>query len=277
MFNLMAIISKITIQKKNKSRYNIFLDSGSGEEYWMSVDEDIIVSFHLRKGLEVNKEDLEKIIYEENVRKAYNKAINFLSFRIRSKKELVDYLTKNEIDEETIQVVIERLTKEKYINDIEFSNAFVRSRIHLTLKGPGFIKKELMDKGIREEYILQSLKIFTYEDQLEKMKKLLEKKRKIRSKSSAHEENQKLITVGLQQGFNIDVIKEALSEINGDLDDQEERDWEGVVYQGEKAMRKYNQLKDWERRQKVKQFLYRRGFSIELIDRFLEEYNEQEE
>lgn len=272
----MAVISKITTQQKNKNRYNLFLDRGHGDEFWLSVDEDVLVMFHLRKGLEVNEEDLESIIYEETVRKAYNKAIHYLSFRIRSEKEVKEYLAKKEIDQGIVSVVIERLLNEKYINDKEFADAFVRTRMNLTLKGPEFIKKELMDKGINESIIIDSLKLFTIDKQIEKVTQLIEKKKKKKSNTSSRENLRKLMATMVQQGFVYDVVKSAFDQLLEKEEELENDDWEAITFQGNKAFKKYRQFTGWEKDQKIKQFLYRRGFESELIERFLLGYDEEE-
>ena len=49
----MPIITKITTQKKNKERYNIFMDEGKGEQYAFSVDEAVLIKYQLKKGMEL--------------------------------------------------------------------------------------------------------------------------------------------------------------------------------------------------------------------------------
>ncbi len=44
----MPNITKITTQKKRKDRYNIFVD----EKYAFSVDEEVLLKFHLKKGMD---------------------------------------------------------------------------------------------------------------------------------------------------------------------------------------------------------------------------------
>lgn len=269
----LTIISKITTQKKNKERYNIFLDHGQGEEYAFSVDEAILVQLQLRKGMELTKEKIEEILSEDKIRKGYQYAINYLSYRMRTKKEMNDYLTKKELGEEDIQIVIQRLTKENYLNDLEFAKAFVRSRINLTLKGPGAIKRELFEKGISEKDINESLELFNDYEQLEKAKAFIEKKSQTHGRTSRKDQDRKVYSLLLVNGFSQEIIQQALSNLKEETeDDLHDDDWEAVTYQGEKAMKKYRSKEGWEKKNKVKQFLYARGFSVELIDKFINEY-----
>ncbi|MEH7384342.1 RecX family transcriptional regulator, partial [Bacillus sp. JJ1521] len=146
----MAIIAKITTQKKNTERFNIFLDygNGNGEEYAFSVDQDILISFQLKKGMELDDLDITEIQFEDEVKKAFNSALNFLSYRMRSTKEVIDYLKKKEVDDPIIPDVLHKLADYKYVNDEEFAKAYVRTQINTTTKGPEVIKQELFEKGI---------------------------------------------------------------------------------------------------------------------------------
>lgn len=271
----MAIISKITIQKKNKERYNIFLNNGHKEEYAFSVDEAVLVNFQLRKGLEVTEQMIEEILYKDKVRKGYQLAINYLSYRMRSTKEVIDYLKKKELEEDVVSIIINRLKEETYLNDREFAMAFVRSRLNLSLKGPGAIKRELIEKGISETEINESLLLYSYELQLEKATTMIQKKSKISSRASKNEQKRKIYTLLISNGFSQDVAQIVLKKFDSNNEDEGDEEWNAIVYQGEKAFKKYRSVVGQEQKQKVKQYLYRRGFAIELIDRFIVERAEE--
>lgn len=86
----MPFITKISTQKKNTERFNIFLD----EKYAFSVDADVLVRFDLKKGKELDELDILEIQYGDDVKKAFNRAVEFLSYRMRSEKEVRDHLKK---------------------------------------------------------------------------------------------------------------------------------------------------------------------------------------
>ncbi len=75
-------ITRITVQQKNKNRYNIFL----ADEYAFSVDEAILIEFGLRKGLELDEAAINKIVQKEKLYQFYTQSINYLSYRMRTKK-----------------------------------------------------------------------------------------------------------------------------------------------------------------------------------------------
>ncbi|MCA1032631.1 recombination regulator RecX [Bacillus timonensis] len=274
----MAIITKITTQKKNKERFNIYLDSGKGEEYAFSVDQDILIKHGLKKGMEFDELEFEEILFEDQVKKAFNLAINFLSYRMRSIKEVEDYLRKKEVEEPIIPEVIHKLSQYKYVNDQEFAIAFVRTQMNTSIKGPQVIRNELMGKGVASHIIDASLEEFETDFQIEQAMIIVEKIMRQSSKLSDVQTKQKIEQALRRKGYTWDIIQKALFRVQDQqeeiADENEDSEWEALVYQAEKADRKYQKFQGLEYHQKMKQTLYRKGFSIDLIERYLQEKEE---
>ncbi|WP_026573506.1 recombination regulator RecX [Bacillus sp. UNC438CL73TsuS30] len=268
----MAIITKITTQQKNQDRYNVFMDYGKGEEFAFSVDSDVLIKFQLKKGLELDDFSFLEIQYQDDIRKAYHHAIQYLSKRMRSEKEITDYLAKKEIDEPIINEVLHKLTSQKYIDDWEYAHAFVRTQVNTTDKGPDLIWLELKDRGIKEDFARQALQDFPYELQVEKASILAKKFFEKNTKDSERIVKQKLEGLLLRKGYPFEIIQIAVNESELDKDDDAEMD--AIRFQGEKVYRKYCHLSGFEFKQKMKQALYRKGFSMDLIEKFLAEKEE---
>lgn len=262
----MPIITKISVQKNNSERYNIFLDG----HYAFSVDEEVLARFQLMKGKELSTLEIAEIDYEDDIRKGVNLAIQFLSYRMRSEKEVKDYLKQKDINEMVIHEVIHKLYELKYLNDQEFAYAYVRTQMNTTKKGPGAIKLELHEKGIDPHLIEMALQEFTNDEQLSHAISLIEKTIKQNKKLSEKSLMQKIDQALLRKGFSMETIHKALDEVGYMKDESEE--WEAIIEQGRKAYRKFQKFDGYEFEQKMKQTLYRKGFSIELIEKFLNEY-----
>ncbi|WP_425401988.1 recombination regulator RecX [Gracilibacillus lacisalsi] len=264
-------IAKITTQKKSKHRYNIFLKENEQEYYGFSVNEDILIEYYLRKGLFLTPEMIEQIQEKDESYKAYTLSVKYLSYRMRSEQELIDYLQRKEVDDTYIGEVISRLKQEGLVDDVAFSEALVRTKMQTSTKGPLMIKKELVEKGIQAPNIEQALSLYTFEKQFQKVEKWAKKKLQASSKKSRQQQIDSIKQSLLQKGFSFDVITEVLNNIELERDDDEE--YEAVVFQGEKLVTKY-QKKDsgYGLKQKVKAALYRKGFTADLIDRFIDEY-----
>lgn len=270
----MPVITKISVQQKRKDRYNIFMDYGKGEQYAFSADEDVIIKFGLKKGMELDALSLTQIEFQDEIRKAYNQAIHYLSRRMRSETEVRKHLAEKETDESIINEVIVKLYEYKFLNDNEFAIAYVRTQANTSDKGLDVIKRELKEKGISQPDIEEAIQEFPVEDQVEAAVKLCQKYAKKYSRESQRLLKQKLEQMLLRKGYPFSVINIAVEEAEFEEDDDGELD--AIRYQGEKAHRKYEKLQGYEYKQKMKQALFRKGFPIELIDRFLEEKEEEE-
>lgn len=268
----MAVITKITTQQKNTDRYNIFLDEGDGEKFAFSVDEDVLIKFQLKKGMELDELTRSEIHYSDDIRKSYNSAIGFLAHRIRSEKEIVDYLLKKEVEEPVINEVLHKLKTQDYVNDQEFATAYVRTQINTTDKGPDVIRRELREKGITQELIQHCLLEFSFDLQVEKAGVLAGKFAKKNSKESTRVLKQKVDQFLVRKGYSFEVIGLAFEEKDNAVAAEDEL--EAIRYQGEKAQRKFAKYSGYEYKQKVKQTLYRKGFKMDLIEKFLEEQEE---
>ncbi|WP_010171003.1 RecX family transcriptional regulator [Bacillus coahuilensis] len=139
----MGMISKITTQKRNTERYNLFING----KYAFSVDESVLTRFQLRKGLEIDEEDIHKIQQQDDIRKAINAAVHYLSFRMRSFKEIHDHLKEKEYEEVVIASAMEKIQELGYVNDLEFAIAYSNTQRATTDKGPIRIKQELRERG----------------------------------------------------------------------------------------------------------------------------------
>lgn len=269
----MHVIAKISVQKRNSERYNVFLLENGKEVYRFSVDEKTLIDFHLRKGMTLEESTIEEIKQKDDQSKAYHMSIRYLSYRMRTKKEMIDYLVKKEIDEETIQPIIEKLEKEGLLDDGAFAEAFVKTRINTSTKGPQYIKRELLQKGVTASDADAAIAHYTYEKQLDKLIKWVSKTFRPTSKKSFQDQVRSMKTSLMQKGFSQDVIQEAIKE--ADLEKDEDQEFEALRDQGEKFLRKYSK-KDtgYLLQQKVKSALYRKGFDSELIDKFINEHME---
>ncbi|MFZ3577998.1 recombination regulator RecX [Virgibacillus sp. DJP39] len=272
----MKKITRITTQKKRKNRYNIFLDDGNDEYYGFSVDEAVLIEYKLQKNLELEDSMIDELIQKDDLHKSYTLTINFLSYRMRTKKEIHDYLVKKEVDEEHIKQIMDRLLTEGLLDDRMFADSFVRTRIQTSIKGPMLVKKELIEKGVSVTIASEAIKEYTFDVQMEKIEKWIDKKMNKQGRDSFKKQVQQLQVTLMQKGFEQDVIKEAVSGLGDEKDDDAE--WTAIISQGEKLLRKHKtKSSGYALRNKVKEGLYRKGFGIDLINKFLDRDEDEDE
>lgn len=204
----MAIITKIESQKKNNDRVNIYVDG----EFFMAVFTELIYTFNLKKGMEIDQNNLTYILKEEMYIKAKNKALNILSKADQSEKKIREKLSP-EFEEDTIDIVIEFLLKNKFIDDDLLAQKIVNTNVNLNKCGRNKIKQNLYNKGISIESINEAIseidKDVEFENAMYLAKKRYERvknedKRKIYQKISQHL---------AYKGFDYDIIKRVLNKL----------------------------------------------------------------
>ncbi len=140
-------ITDIQKQKHNSKRYSIFIDG----EFAFGLDEIDVLYYKLLNTSEISEEKLNYI--KENVlfSKARDTAVKYLSFKSRTKKEIVLKLEEKDYPKDIIEKVIKLLEKYNYINDYNYAGSFLRDKFNLNGFGIERIKYELKQKGISEE------------------------------------------------------------------------------------------------------------------------------
>lgn len=266
------IISKITRQKQLNDRYNIFTIKNGKEEYAFSVDEAILIKYQLQKGMELDSLLLSEVQFNDEIRKGYNQAVNYLAKVKRTELEVRKFLKAKIEGDFIIAEVITKLKEMKFLDDEDYAYSYVRTKKNTTDKGPDGIKREMKEKGIDPALIQASLTELSYEEQLASAQRIAAKLVASNKKESKRMLIQKIEQTLRRKGHTSSAIQEVTRDLA--LEDETEGELEAIRIQGEKAQRKYNKYEGFEFKQKMKQHLYRKGFAIELIDQYLEEMME---
>lgn len=267
----MVKVTRIAVQKKNKGRYNIFIEKDGKEEYGFSLEEETLINEGLYKNQEVAHETIDRLMRVDDLNKAYSRALNYLSYRMRSTKELSQYLSDKEIDQEQINEIIVRLKKQKLLDDQAFADAFVRTKMNTSSNGPERIRTDLFKKGIKGEIVDRALLHFSEDIQKERIEQWVNKQTKKTTRNSHRQSVQKIEQQLVRKGFDLSVIKQTTQEMSLEKDEQEE--WQALIYQGERALKRYQTKSEgFELQQKIKASLYQKGFNQDDIERFINDY-----
>ena len=140
-------ITALKLQKKNRERVTVYLDG----EYAFGVAH--ILAARLRTGQELSDATIESLQNEDAQEVAYQRALNFLSYRARSSEEVRRNLRKKDFSAECIESVIRRLEHHNYVNDAEFAVLWVENRSEFRPRGRYALRAELRQKGIANNVI----------------------------------------------------------------------------------------------------------------------------
>lgn len=252
----MAKITKIQAQKR-KSRYNIYLDG----KYAFPVAETTLIEFRLMNGTEITDDQIKKIKDRENVNKAYGDAVNYLSYQLRTQKEIKDYLYKKEYHRDAVDDVIQRLEKLHYLDDAAYATSFINTQLRTTANGPKIIEQKLLKKGVPDNIVQDKLfeinQDVLLENAIEFAKKQIRKQKRASFKQMLTKIRQGLY----QKGFNKEIIEAAIKELDLEPDEDEELDKLKVLV--EKVRHRYDKP------EKLIHYLMTKGYHFDEIKRVL--------
>ena len=135
--------------KKGNGNYQIIFDN----EKKINIQEDVIIKNNLLYKKEIDNDLLLKIIVENEEYEIYNKCVNYIGIRLRSINEIREYMARKDISLEKQEEVIERLLKNKLLDDSVFARAFIKDKMNFTTMGPYRIELELKKHKIDDKII----------------------------------------------------------------------------------------------------------------------------
>lgn len=249
------------IKKEKNGKYKIFMDNG---EVFQTFD-DVILKHQLLFQKEISTELLKELDKDTSYYSIYNKVLKFIQKRIRSKKEIVEYLHKNEIDEIDSKKILEDLSKNGWINDEKFCEAYVSDKIYLSSSGPAKIYKELMNHQIDEKMIHKYLDKIEDDVIYNRLYKMMDKKIKQNHKYSRSLLKQKILSYYLEEGYSKEMILSIFDELY--------KENSSIIEKEAEKIRKKLSLKyeGEELEYKLISKLYQKGFLKEEIDKIKEE------
>ena len=133
----------------NPDRINLFVDG----RFLMGVNAVIVLQMGLRLEQELTPEQLEQLQSEEVEQRAVDRALNFLSYRPRSREEVRRYLRRKETPPEIIETALARLDRLDFVNDRTFAGFWIESREHFSPRGARALKNELRMKGVERDVV----------------------------------------------------------------------------------------------------------------------------
>lgn len=265
-------ITLIEVQKKNKKRFNIYLN----DQFAFGISENTLVKFALHKGQELDRDFVKDIKEVDKADYAYQIAVRYLSHQLRSEKEVRDKLKEEAIEPAVIETAIEKLQKVKLIDDTVYGQSYTRTAMNINKKGPKMIERELKNKGLSDEEISQSIAEYDQEIMNENALDIAEKYFQKQLRKASHRNAiQKTKQYLVQKGYDSDVIQELMCQLSADNED-EDQEIAVLMKDLEKYMRRYQKLKVKDRTFKVKGMLYNKGYSSELINQAIETFEEND-
>jgi len=202
----MGIITALEKGKRMKERYNVYIDG----EFVCSLDQELIVKYHIKTGMEVQPEQIKEWAHEDDSRKSFDMALRYLGYRPRSQKELRDYLAGKGFDPGIIESTISKLIEYRFLDDHQFSLQWIQNRLGSNSMGKRLIQQELYQKGIEPETVNEILGRISEDEEIRHAMKLVQKYSKRYEGLQGKEKIYKIGQALARRGFGWEVINKAL-------------------------------------------------------------------
>ena len=196
-------ITALTFQKRNKDRVNVYLDGK------FAFGLAAIEAARLRVGQALSDNEIVELQRKDDVERAYERALNYLSYRPRSEGEVRRNLRRKDIEGPVIDAVIARLTQAGLLDDREFARYWVDNRARFNPRGRRGLQHELRQRGISRNIIEDVLESY---DVHEAARKVVEAGARRLSQEAPQDFRRKLQAYMARRGFSYGVIKPLVQE-----------------------------------------------------------------
>lgn len=138
-------------------------------------------------------------------------------------QEMRDKLKRWGFDESVQNRIIERLIRERYIDNERYARAFVKDKIRYNKWGRLKVQQALWLKRIDKDIQQRVLDEIDDNEYLSVLRPLLKQKRKTVRAESDYELNRKLVRFALGRGFTFDIIRQCL-DVDEEMEEYDETD-----------------------------------------------------
>ncbi len=150
----MAQITDLQVQKRNKTRVNVYVDG----EFCCALEMLTVVKLGLKIGMEIGSERIKEASADSERAVAMEKAFGYLARGSKTVHQMREYLAKHGYDADVTEYVIAKLKDYRYLDDEAYAGTYVRQNI--SAKGSRRLKQELIQRGISytvaEQYSAES-------------------------------------------------------------------------------------------------------------------------
>lgn len=198
------------------------IEKYKGNTYCVEVDDEriylhssIISEYSLKVDMTIPQSALDEIIFQNDYRRAKERAFYLFDYRDHSYKELYDKLIKN-YSEEVCDTVMDKMCELGLIDDKKYAEKLARQLFEVKHVGKYKAKFEMQRKGINKEIIDELMNEYE-DDTTDRLKELIEKKyiRYLTDKKGV----QKVFNALVRCGYSYSDVREALNEYLDEVED----------------------------------------------------------
>jgi len=147
-----SLVTGVEYQQKRPDRVNVYLDGVFG----FAVAATVAQEAGLRRGLRLAPDEVQRLLDRDDLHRAYESALSFLSYRPRSEAEVRQNLQRKRFAPERIDEVIQKLRDAGLLDDAAFARYWVENRDAFSPRGSRALRAELRQKGVADGVIREA-------------------------------------------------------------------------------------------------------------------------
>jgi len=140
-------ITALTFQKRNPERVNVHLNGR------FAFGLAAIEAARLRVGQILSTEEVAELQERDARERAYERALNLLSYRPRSVTEISRRLHRADFSPSAVEAALTRLERARLTDDRAFAHYWVENREKFRPRGRRMLRWELREKGVADQII----------------------------------------------------------------------------------------------------------------------------
>lgn len=249
------------IRKVGKNKYEIEIENYQK----IKTFDTVMLKYQLLLKKEISDALLETIQEETKNAEIYEKTLQFVNRKLRSKKEVMIFLEKQKIQESLKKEILEKLEEQGFFQEQSYIDAYVHDRMSFSNDGPNKIREELFNQGFDHEKVEEAISFLSEEEIQEKLSKLIQKKMHSNHRYSEAYFKQKTLDQMIMLGYPKSMVQEQLEQFEMNHDDI-------LKHEAEKLLSKYQNKKSGkELYYFVTQKLYQKRYPMDEIHQVIEE------
>lgn len=208
-----GVITALTGQTHDPERLNLSLNGS----FAFGVAREVALRENLRLGDELDADRIQTLRAADEVARATNAGVVFLTYRARSEREVRDRLAQKGYPPAAIEPALQRLLDWGYLNDADFARFWTENRLQHKPRGRRLLEQELRHKGVDREVVRATLDEAALDDEATAL--ALAQDRLRRDSDSALEpavRQRRLAGFLARRGYSYDVIKPVLRRLFAD-------------------------------------------------------------
>lgn len=185
--------------------------------YTFELSAELVRHHALAEGDTLSADMQRRLLVENELDEAKDVALNYLSYKPRTKTEVERRLRRDDYREVVIDEVVTYLEEREYIDDKTYARLFAEERFTSKGYGPYRVEQDLRKRGVAAEAIEDALaEVYDSESMREEALRQAEKRwPRLSGESDTRKRKKKLYDFLARRGFPFEIVRAVVDRVSG--------------------------------------------------------------